>query len=199
MKKNSARNTLFRRAFLVSLMASITISLQGCALALAGAAISSALMMADRRTLSTQTEDREIQIKAMNQMYRKLSNQAHVNVSVFNHHVLMTGEVPNKDSKYNASAIVRSVNNVNGIINELSTEPPSSLSSRANDMYLQGRVKAALIANKRISANYYKVVGERKNIYLLGLVTTDEANRAAEITSHIPGVKRVIKTFQYIL
>ncbi|MDU0810475.1 MAG: BON domain-containing protein [Burkholderia sp.] len=183
----------------MSLIASTAISLQGCAAALAGAAISSALIMADRRTLGTQTEDREIQIKAMSHIHRKLSNQAHVNIAVFNHRVLMTGEVPNKTLKYHASEIVRSIYNVNGIINELSTEPISSLSSRVNDIYLESRVKAALINNKRISANYYKIVGERKNIYLLGLVTSEEANCAADITSHVPGVKRVVKVFQYLI
>ena len=90
-----------------------------------------------------------------------------MNVTVFNRRVLLTGEVPNDASKQRAEEIVRGINNVNGIVNELSVEPASSLSSRANDSYLEGRVKSELIATKGISSNYYKVVSERGNLYLM--------------------------------
>ena len=117
---------------------------------------------------------------------------------MFNRRVLLTGEVPNDASKQRAEEIVRGINNVSAIVNELSVEPASSLSSRANDSYLEGRVKSELIATKGLSANYYKVVSERGNIYLLGLVTVDEGNRGADAASQVPGVEKVVKVFQYI-
>jgi hypothetical protein len=59
-------------------------------------------------------------------------------------------------------------------------------------------VKSELIATKGVSANNYKVVSERGNIYLMGLVTVEEGNRGAEIASQVPGVEKVVKVFQYI-
>jgi len=121
-----------------------------------------------------------------------------VNVTVFNRRVLLTGEVPSEQDKQQAETIVRGINNVNRIVNELAVQPKSTLSSRANDSYLEGRVKTALIAEKGISANDFKVVCERGNVYLMGLVTTDEGDTGGDVASRVPGVTQVVKVFQYI-
>jgi hypothetical protein len=101
-------------------------------------------------------------------------------------------------SKQRAETIVRGLNNVNTIVNELAIMPASSFSSRTNDTYLETRVKTALIAEKNISANNFKVVAERGSVYLMGLVTMDEGNRGADVASRVPGVVQVVKVFQYI-
>lgn len=189
------RKMLTETMFVVGLM----ISLQGCALvALVGAAGGGALVVTDRRTVGTQTEDRGIQIKALAQLGRNLPNTSHINVAVFNRHVLMTGEVQNILLKQKAEMIVGSISNVNSIINELAVQPASSFLSRTNDAYLEVCVKTALIAEKYISANNFKVVSERGFVYLMGLVTMKEANIAAAVTSQVPGVIQVVKVFQYI-
>jgi osmotically-inducible protein OsmY len=199
MKKNRVRQTLVRTTLLAALMAGAVASLQGCVLAVVGAAAGGgALVATDRRTMGAQTEDREIQVKALTQIKSNLPDEAHVNVTVFNRRVLLTGEVPNDASKRRAEEIVRAINNVNGIINELAVGSAASFSSRANDSYLEGRVKTAMIAEKGMSANNYKVVSENGNIYLMGLVTVDEGNRGAEVASQVPGVTKVVKVFQYI-
>lgn len=199
MNQSRVKQTLVRTTLLAALTAGLAVSLQGCVLGVVGAAAGGgALIATDRRTLGAQTEDREIQVKSLSQINNGLPDQSHVNVTVFNRRVLLTGEVPNNASKQRAEEIVRAINNVNGIVNELSVEPASSLSSRANDSYLEGRVKSELIATKGISANYYKVVSERGNLYLMGLVTVDEGNRGAEAASQVPGVEKVVKVFQYV-
>ncbi|RQP30048.1 BON domain-containing protein [Burkholderia ubonensis] len=199
MKKSRVQQTLVRTTLLAALTAGLAVSLQGCVLGVVGAAAGGgALIATDRRTLGAQTEDREIQLKATTQINNGLPDQSHVGVTVFNRRVLLTGEVPNDASKQRAEEIVRGINNVNGIVNELAVGPASSLSDRANDSYLEGRVKTALIATKDLSANNYKVVSERGNLYLMGLVTVDEGNRGAEVASQVPGVEKVVKVFQYI-
>lgn len=184
---------------LAALTASCAVTLQGCALAVVGAAASGgALIASDRRTLGAQTEDREIQVKALAQMHDALPDGAHVNVTVYNRRALLTGEVPNDAAKQRAEDIVRNINNVNSIVNELAVAPAASLSTRANDSYLEGRVKSELIATNGISANYFKVVGERGNIYLMGLVTREEGDMGANAAASVPGVVQVVKLFQYI-
>lgn len=190
---------LVRTTLVIALSAGLAATLQGCVLAFAGAAAGGgALIATDRRTLGAQTEDREIQVKAASQIKSGLPDGAHVNVTVFNRRVLLTGEVPNDASKQRAEEIVRAINNVNAIVNELAVAPASSLTDRTNDSYLEGRVKTALIAEKGISANNFKVVCERGSIYLLGLVTVDEGNIGADVASRVPGVVQVVKVFQYI-
>lgn len=93
---------------------------------------------------------------------------------------------------------MRDINNVGGIVNELSVQPASSISSRANDSYLEGRVKTAMVGEKDLSANYYKVVCERSIIYLMGLVTQDEGAHGADVAARVSGVEQVVKVYQYI-
>lgn len=198
MNANRVTKTLVRAMLAAGMAASLAVTLQGCVLAVAGAAGGGALMATDRRTLGTQTEDREIQVKAYSQTATDLPDAAHVDVTVFNRRVLLTGEVPDDASKQNAEAIAKAINNVDAVINELSVEPKSSFSTRANDSYLVARVKTALIEEKGISANDFKVVSERGNVYLMGLVTQAEGNVGADVASRVPGVMQVVKVFQYI-
>jgi osmotically-inducible protein OsmY len=172
--------------------------LQGCPLLIVGAAGGGALVATDRRSVGTQTEDREIQIKAKLQLSNGLPDSAHLNVAVVHNNVLLTGEVPDDVAKRHAEEMVRGIENVKNVIDETAVSPPSSFGSRSNDAYLEGRVKTALIAEKDISANDFKVVSERATIYLMGLVTEQEGAQGALVASQVPGVMRVVKVFRYI-
>ena len=189
---------LTRTTLVIGLAAGVAASLQGCVLALAGAAGGGALVATDRRTVGAQTEDRTIQVKALADINRNLPDAAHVNVAVFNQRVLLTGEVPDPASKQQAESIVRGIDNVHSIVNELAVQPASSYASRTDDAYLEGRVKAELIAYKGISANNFKVVAERGIVYLMGLVTVEEGNIATDAVSRVNGVQQVVKVFEYI-
>lgn len=199
MSRNSKMHALARTTLTIGFAASLCASLQGCFLAVAGAAAGgTALVATDRRTVGSQTEDREIQVKALKDLGDNLPDASHLNVAVFNQRVLLTGEVPDEASKQKAEVIVRNIANVGSIINELAVQPATSFSTRANDSYLEGRVKSELVLYKDISANNFKVVSERGVIYLMGLVTVQEGNIAANAASTVPGVMQVVKCYQYI-
>jgi osmotically-inducible protein OsmY len=189
---------LVRGTLTAAAAAALVASLQGCVLAVAGAAGGGALMATDRRTIGTQTEDREIQVKAYSQIANELGDSAHVDVTVFNRRALLTGEVPTDAMKQRAEEITRGVGNVESIVNELTVGPKTDFSGRANDSYLVTRVKTMLIAEKGISANDFKVVGENGSIYLMGLLTKHEGDGGAAVAANVPGVKRVVTVFQYI-
>jgi len=197
---NSTRKPRIKFSTLAKLMllAGTITALQGCPLLVVGAAGGGALMATDRRTVGTQAEDREIQIKAKLQLSNGLPDSAHLNVAVVHNNVLLTGEVPSEIAKKNAEEIVRGIENVKNVIDETAVLPPSSFGSRSNDTYLESRVKAALIGEKAISANDFKVVSERATIYLMGLVTDQEGDQGALVASQVPGVKQVVKVFRYI-
>ncbi|KMQ80047.1 21 kDa hemolysin precursor [Candidatus Burkholderia pumila] len=198
MNKTRVKATLANATLIVSLLSGVALTLQGCALAVVGAAAGGTLIATDRRTLGAQTEDREIQVKASSRINENLLDTTHVNVTVFNRRVLLTGEVPDGASKQKAEAVVRDINNVGSIVNELAIQDAASFSSRANDSYLEGRVKTAMVGEKDLRANYYKVVCERGIVYLMGLVTQDEGAHGADVAAQTPGVEQVVKVYQYI-
>jgi osmotically-inducible protein OsmY len=173
-------------------------SLSACAPLVLGGAVGGAFMATDRRTSGTQVEDQGIEIKAASRLRDTLGDKGHVNANAYNRMVLLTGEVPTDADKAAAEQAVARVENVTGVVNEIAVTLVSSLSSRSNDVLLAGKVKATFIDARDIFANAFDVVVERGEVYLMGLVTEREANRAAELTASINGVTRVIKVMHLI-
>ena len=58
---------------------------------------------------------------------------------------------------------------------------------------------AALIQAEDLQANTIKVVTESGTVFLMGLVSQREANRAAEVASRVSGVQRVVTAFELIV
>lgn len=172
--------------------------LSGCFPLVAGGVAGGALVIADRRSSATQATDRGIQLEAESFLTKKYGDNIHINVSVFNRRVLLTGETRTEAIKTSVEADIRNMKNVTAIFNEMVAAPISSLSARANDSYLTTRIKTTLIATEGVPSNSMKVVTEASKVYLMGIVTEAEANRAVEIARSVPGVKQVTKVFDLI-
>lgn len=179
-------------ALLVPLLA-----LQGCVgVAVVGAG-SAALSAADRRTTGVQIEDERIELVSSNRFGEKFGDKAHINVTSYNRNVLLTGEVPDAKDKDEITKIVRGLPNVRDIINELQVGPVTSLSARAGDAGITGKVKARFVDARKFNAVHVKVVTEASVVYLLGIVSEAEAKDATEIARTTGGVRKVVKVFEY--
>lgn len=176
---------------------SISTQLSGCVAAVAGGAAAGGAVALDRRTAGIYVEDENIEIKASQQIRKTLGEEAHVNVTSYNLSVLLTGEVPNQEAKAEAENIVKAIENVKNITNEIVIGPKSTISDRANDTYLTSVVKGNFVAEKNFAANSVKIVTEASVVYLMGIVTTKEANLATEIARTTNGVAKVVKVFEY--
>jgi osmotically-inducible protein OsmY len=173
-------------------------SLQGCVAVVAAGAVSGAVATADRRTLGAQTEDKAIAVKAETRMGNIVGDAGHVNINSYNRKVLLTGEVKDEAMKRAVENEVRSISNVEGVMNELEIAGPSSYTSRSSDTLITSKVKLSLADKKTVSATSFKVVTERGTVYLMGLVTQREGNIAADVAQGVSGVMRVVKMFEYI-
>jgi len=167
------------------------ILLQGCAeMTTAGTAV-------DRRTVGTIVEDEGIELRATNRVSERFGDKVHVNITSYNRSVLVTGEVPNTPTKQEIDKLVQAVPNVRGITNELQVIDATSVTSRATDTTITGKVKARLFDSGKLNALHVKVVTEAGVVYLLGIVTDGEANAAAEVARTTGGVRKVVKVFDY--
>ncbi|PSB92449.1 BON domain-containing protein [Candidatus Pandoraea novymonadis] len=182
----------------VCLTVLVVFVLGGCAPLIFGAAGGGVLLATDRRSIGSQTEDYEIQVKATVELAKKISSEKHVNVASFNRRVLLTGEVSNQVLKDRILKLVHELNNVREIVDELVIKDASSFRSRSNDAWITSKVKAALINTKEISANVFKVVTERGDVYLMGIVSAAEGKIASDVASRVNGVRRVIKLYEYL-
>lgn len=153
----------------------------------------------DERDFHTQVDDKTItyhvhQALNLNKRVKKGSN---ISVSSFNRVVLLTGTARNSDIKHLASSIASSVSKVRRVHNEIKVAPNSSFKDAANDTWLTTKIKSSLIAERGLHSAKIKVVTENRTAYLLGLVTRDQGNLATNVTRHVPGVKKVVKLFEY--
>ena len=180
------------------LLAAILGALQGCFPVVAAGVGTGALMAADRRTTGSYIEDEGIEDKAVGQISAKYKSTTHVNVTSFNRHVLITGEVPNDAAKTDIAKIVSGLPNVKAVSNELVVSGTTGITSRSSDSIITGDVKLRFLNNKVFQADHVKVVTENGTVFLMGLVYRKEADAATEIASTTGGVRRVVKMFEYL-
>ena len=145
----------YRLACAALAAAAITGSLSGCVpLVVGGGMATAALSAADRRTTGTQVEDQGIELRAQERLRQSpLNDRARISVTSFNRKALITGEVRSEQDKAEAGRIVREVNNVDGIYNELEVTPfSSSLAQRSKDTMITSQVKGSLINARDIQS-----------------------------------------------
>ncbi len=186
------------RIAILLMLAGLVPMLNGCFPVVATGVGAGVVMAEDRRTSGIFIEDQGIELKSSNRIGEKFKDQVHVNITSFNRTVLLTGEVPDQQAQQEVEALVKQVDNVRRVQNELAVAGNSSYAARANDAYLTSKVKARFLDTKKFQANHVKVVTERGTVYLLGLVKRQEADEATEIARTTGGVQKVVRVFEYL-
>jgi len=174
--------------------------LSGCVTALvAGAAIATVDILHDRRSAGDYVDDSAIELKATNYLIssKKLRSSAHVKPISFNGILLVTGEIHSEEFKPEVISNLRNIEGVRQLVDETTITGKSTLGTRTNDTWITTKVKSRLVFKTGIDASRIKVVTVRGNVYLMGIVTNEEANRATELVRLVNGVKRVVKVFEY--
>lgn len=169
-----------------------------CAPLVVGGAAATALVANDRRTTGTVVEDNAIEVKVSNAIEKALSKQGHISVTSFNRRVLLTGEAPTEALKAMAEEVAKRGDNVVLVINELAVAGNASTTQRAADTLLSSRVKVAFISDEQVDASAVKVVTDRGQVYLMGLLTQREADRATDVARRVPGVQGVVRVIELI-
>jgi osmotically-inducible protein OsmY len=179
-------------------VAAILVLLQGCAAAVLGAGGTAVVSTAfDRRTTSAIYTDESMALVIRDGISERFGTLTHVNVAPYNRVILLTGEAPDEKTRAAIEADVRDIANVRGVVNEIQLAPPSSLADRTNDSLITTRVKARFLDANKFNPVHVKVVTEAGVVYLLGIVTEQEANQAVEIARTTGGVIKVVKMFSY--
>jgi osmotically-inducible protein OsmY len=173
-------------------------SLSACTAMVVGGALTGAMVAVDRRSSGAQLDDQGIELRAANRLRDQMGNRARVSVTSYNRHVLLTGEAASEAAKAEAEAVLRDMDNVGPIYNELAVTNSPSFTERASDGLLTGRVKAGLVEIRELTANAFKVVSERGTVYLMGRVTQKESDMATEVARTTKGATRVVRVMEVL-
>lgn len=166
----------------------------------AAGAAGGATVANDQRSNQSLLDDQFIEAKAKDAVYAdpKRAKRVHVNVTSYNRVVLLTGETLSQAERKEVVNIVRHIDKVRRVHNELRVADLTDFSSRTGDSWITSKVKSQMLATKGFPSSRIKVVTENDSVFLMGLVTKEIGNDAASIARQISGVKRVIKLFEYL-
>jgi len=187
-----------KRTIIVSFMALL---LSSCVTALvATAVIVSIDIIHDRRTVGEYIDDGAIEVTARNILIAnaKYRKAAHVKTQSWNGILLLTGEIDDQKIKPELVSRLQAIKGVRQVVDETTITGKTKLWARTNDTWISSKVKSRLVLRTGLKANRVKVVTTRGSVYLMGIVTQEEAAKATEHTQTVRGVKRVVKVFEYI-
>jgi osmotically-inducible protein OsmY len=167
------------------------------ALVLVGAA--SGMVVYDRRTISMIEKDSRIFHVIHTRIVRDPDfRESRVVISSFNQTVLLLGQASNSSLRIVAEKISQTTPNVRRVYNHISVGPKLTLSAQSHDTWITGEIRSRMLTKKDLESGSIRVITENGIVYLLGIVTPEQANLAVNVARQIKGVRKVVKIFQYI-
>lgn len=189
------------RFALAALAALTSLALASCAPAVfVGASTAGGVVAVDNRTVGSFIEDENIEISAEFDLQDEIGDTARYEVVSINRVAMLIGQAPNDKVRDRMETVVARQDNVRKVINKVEIAPQISLSRRAKDAVVTTRVKGELL---KIQADEFnsldvKVITEDAVVYLMGLITVENAALAIDTARNVQGVRQVIQAFEYI-
>jgi len=191
-----------RLSLRITLALLVTSLLSGCAAVVVGAGTTGATVAHDRRTTGTYVEDKAILLKALQIRNQDVTLQKNSNISieVYNLQILLTGQAVDADIVTRFREKLEKVERVRHVYNEVTVGAEGTWSEAAADTLLTSRVKVEMFSIKipDFDPLRVKVTSSLGTVYLMGLLTPEEADAVVEKVRYISGVKRVVRLFEYI-
>ena len=153
-----------------------------------------------KRTFGTRLDDSRSaklimkNLKAANPDVKRMN----ISATVFNGVALLSGQANTAAAKAEAGKIAGQLRHVAKVHNEIEVAGPTSTLVRTNDALLKGKIKLKMTANGSTDAGRIKVVVENGVVYLMGLLTRDEAKAAVTLTQEVFGVQKIVQAFEYL-
>ena len=174
-------------------------TLSGCipAALLVGATAGGAVVY-DRRNMSTMTDDQNAKATAeMNiRNTSELQQNTRIEVAVFDHVLLLVGQTPMDELRTLATQQVSNIAHVSRVYNEMTIQNPISITQQSKDAWITAKVRTEMLAKKGLSSTDIKVITENSVVYLMGIVTPNQADLATDVARRVDGVQRVVKVFE---
>ena len=191
-----------QRILTLSLLLSLSLTgpLTGCGSIMSSVGAGPFVEDPGERTFGQQMTDESIETKAKVNISAAGEgyDQAHLSVVSFNGFVLLAGQVPSEALKALATDVVRKIEDVRRIYNELEVGPATGMGTRSHDAWITTQVKSKLLASSDTPGNRVKVVTENSVVYLMGLLNEEEADRVSLKAAEVRGAERIVQLFELI-
>lgn len=188
----------WRTLFRYSLFLGIFFFISGCSSVL----FSGASAVYDQYHWKARIKNEKICLEIISQFKsdpRFSKENSRISVTCFDYKVLLTGQTINMEFSKAAADIAASIDGVQHVYNFIEvTKPLNRSSSSLQDTWLTSKIKGNIIRAAHMAPDQIVVVTENSTVYLLGIVTHEQAEEAVDIARHTAGVNHVVKIFKYI-
>lgn len=123
---------------------------------------------------------------------------SHLDAYSFNGAVLLVGQIPTEELRTLAAQTAANVPNVRRVYNETTVGPNIGFGAHASDAAITSKVKSQLWAQDSIKDSHMVVLTEEGTVYLMGIVSREQADLAAKVAQNIDGVQKVVRLFEFI-
>jgi osmotically-inducible protein OsmY len=190
-----------KKLFALTLLASTSLILTNCALVAVGAvgaaAGTTAIVATDPRSSAVVMSDNTIETK-LQLKYATNYKSSNIYVTSYNGAILLTGQVPNTQSKESAAFDAKVTPGVRKIYDYLEVRLPESFAARSSDSLTTTQIKTKIVGLKGVNSNSVKVITTDSVVYLFGIVTQKQGQDVANAAASINGVKKVVTLFEYV-
>jgi osmotically-inducible protein OsmY len=165
-------------------------------------ALAACSTFSDRRGFNRVLNDRNVQLTAQRTLDDDpaLAGKVRIGTAVYDGVLLLIGEVPSDELRARAEADVTGFEGVRRVDNEIDVMPIPPFSQRAGDTALTARVKASLLNITSLPGfdpGRVNVSTAHGNVYLMGLLSHQEADAVTDVVRHVAGVQKVVRVFEY--
>ena len=200
--KGDAMNNKIKTKVIVLSVISMLV-LNGCApvvIAGAGAAVVGTNVAGSSVDSKTTSSDKSIQFKAVSLLndYPALKGDSNVEPTVFNHTMLLLGQVPTQSLKDELAQRMAKIPGVKKVYNQLTIGDPVNIDGYFSDSWITSKVVSSLVA-EGVNSLHFKVVTQKGTVYIMGMVPREEGQQAAKIAAEVTGVKKVITVYDFIV
>lgn len=179
----------------------LAVVLSGCVPVIVGGALVTGVNVAnDRRSAGQVMDDKIITASVKNEIRKSLEDDSRIKVDSYNGVVLLAGEVKTESDRVKAEDAAAIKDGVMNVVNELKlVAEVSKFGRRSKDAYINSKAKASLlkIDLPDFNPSRVKLTTANREVYLMGIVTREEAEAVVERIRHLRGVERVVKIFEY--
>ena len=150
----------------------------------------------DPRSLGTQIDDSIMQ-KNLTTKLTILDKKYFISVKtkVLDGRIFITGKVDNPEEKLKITKIAWETNGVRSVRNDIKIKESFNFKQSAKDILITSQLRTALIINKNIKSNNFKIDTYKKKIYIYGIAKDrDELKLVIDEANLIVDVEKVIES-----
>ncbi len=165
-----------------------------------GAAVTGANAVYNHNALEDKFNDYSITLKIKHALQAdpSLKKNTHIEVATFQRLVLLVGQVPSESLRQRAASAAQTAPGAIRIYNFITVGQPMNFAERNADTWITTKIRSQIIMDHKLYPNKVKVVTEAGVVYLMGVVTKEEADRVIEMAKNTDGVLRIVKIFFYM-